>query len=109
MNAVLQNTPFAQLTKVATTRKHKPMHAVDVDMLKLEHDTPLPDSRRILGKYDDLFSKMRFGSCIACEPKEKENIANGLRKYLQRMKKPGKIVSVKNCEDGKSRIWLVKE
>lgn len=107
MNAVLHNTPFAQLAKAS--KKHKPMRAVDVDLLKVEHNTPLPAGRRVYGKYDALFAQLKFGSCIACEPSEKENIANGLRKYLERNKKPGKIVSVKNCDDGKSRVWLVKE
>lgn len=107
MSAVLK--PASPFPAPVRTVRHKPMHAVDVDMLKLEHNTPLPAGRRIVGKYDELFSRMKFGSCIACEQSEKENIANGLRKFLQRNKKPGKVVAVKRCEDGKARVWLVEK
>ncbi len=83
------------------------MNYVDPSMLKLEHNTPLPTARRVFGKYDEIFASMKYGSCIACEYSEFQKIANALRKYLERTKRPGKVVHVSKCEDGKARVWLV--
>lgn len=93
---------FPQVAK----KKKQPMRAIDTELLKVEHFTPIPGARRVNGKYDQLFDSMRFGSCIACEQAEMNSVATGLRKYLLRMDKAGKVVSVKNCDDGKSRVWL---
>lgn len=102
MTAALKSTPFAQLVRKKT------LSHIDASMLSVEHGTPIPEGRRVYGKYDNLFESMKFGSCVACEPKEMNSVANALRKYLQRQKRQGKVVSVSRCEDGKARVWLVK-
>jgi hypothetical protein len=85
------------------------MHSVDVDLLSVEHNTPMPKSHRIFGKYDAMFAKLKYGSCVVCEPDEKENISNGLRKYLIRANRSGVVRAVKRCEDGKARVWLLEK
>ena len=96
-------SPFAQLVRKKTTTH------IDASMLQLEHNTPIPEGRRVYGKYDDLFGAMKFGSCVACEPAEMNCVANALRKFLERMKRDGKVISVSRCDDGKARVWLVKK
>lgn len=104
MTAAAKNvSPFTGLVRKKT------MAHIDTSMLTVEHNTPLPEGRRVLGKYDALFDSMKFGSCVACEPKEMNCVANALRKFLERNKRAGKVVSVSRCEDGKARVWLVKE
>lgn len=98
-------TPFPFQTR----KVHKPMDYIDPELLKVEHNTPLPQARRIYGKYDDLFGRMRYGSCVVCEGEEMNKVANALRKWLEREKQPGKVVSIKRCEDGKARVWLMKQ
>jgi hypothetical protein len=98
-------TPI-QFPQVA--KKHRPMATVDTDMLIVEYNTPIPKERRVFGKYDKIFESLKFGSCVACELSEMNSVCNGLRKYLQRMERPGRVISVKNCQDGKARVWLTK-
>lgn len=94
---------FAQLVRKKTTTH------IDASMLSVEHGTPIPEGRRMVGKYDDLFASMKSGSCVACEPAEMNSVANALRKFLERTKRTGKVVSVKHCEDGKARVWLIQK
>lgn len=101
MTALKTPFSFPQLVK-----KHKPMNNIDTEFLTIEHNTPIPGARRVNGKYDKLFESMRAGSCVVCEQSEMNSVCNGLRKYLSRTEKTGKVVSVKNCADGKSRVWL---
>lgn len=83
---------------------------VDPTMIQVEHNTPIPDDIRVSGKYDDKFSALKPGSCLACERIEVEAIANALRKWMQRNKITGmKILKHSRCEDGKARLWLVKD
>jgi hypothetical protein len=98
-------SPFPKVAKRPRRQK-----IVDTSMLRVEHNTPLPENIRINGKYDALFSNMKPGSCIACERSESECVCNALRKWIQRNKITGmKIIKHSNCEDGKARIWLVKD
>lgn len=91
-------------------RTAKQQRVVDTSMIKVEHNTPIPDNVRINGKYDAMFSSLKPGSCIACERTEAESICNALRKWTQRNKITGmKIIKHSRCDDGKARIWLVKD
>ena len=101
-----QRKPVSPFPPVA--KKQAVMTYIDPDLLTVEHNTPLPAARRVVGKYDAVFSKLRFGSCVACEPDEMNKVANALRKWLEREEKPGKVVSVKRDKDGRARVWLIE-
>lgn len=91
-----------------TVVRNKVTRSVDVDMLSVEHGTPFPKTGRVYGKYDDLFAKLRIGSCVACEPSEKETVSNAMRKWLERNGKKARVVSFKRCDDGKARVWMME-
>ena len=40
---------------------------IDPDLLKIEHNTPIPKGRPAPGKYDELFASLKAGSCVACD------------------------------------------
>jgi hypothetical protein len=91
-------------------RQPKAQKVVDTSMITVEHNTPLPENRRVTGKYDALFSTLKAGSCVACERAESESVCNALRKWLQRNKITGmKIIKHSRCDDGKARVWLMKD
>ncbi len=80
---------------------------IDVSLLKVEHSTPIPARAVVKGKYDELFDKRKFGSCVVCETDEFSKVSNALRKWLQVRGRKGKIKGVSRCEDGHARVWLV--
>ena len=83
---------------------------IDVTMLKVEHDTPLPPSARssLPSKYGPLFDKLKPGSCIVCEFSEREHVKSALHKYIKRHELDCVAKSVGRCADGHARVWLVK-
>ncbi len=92
-------------------KKHKA--PIDPDMLKVEHNVPLPGFRSAQeGKYHALFALMKPGSCIRCEADEINQIANALRKQIELKRYPaiiGCVVrSAARCEDGAARVWALK-
>lgn len=94
---------------VAKRRKE----AIDPEMLKVEHNVPLPGHRSATaGKYHALFALMKAGSCIRCEPEEINQVANALRKQIQLKRYPALIGCVvrtaARCEDGAARVWAIK-
>jgi hypothetical protein len=104
MNAQRTPSPFPTVAK----RNARPAQAIDPDLLSVEHSTPRPTARRVSGKYDAVFAKLRYGSCVACEPSEMNTVANSLRKWMAREGKPGKVVSVTRDKDGRARVWMVE-
>ena len=96
-----------------TVAKVKRKAPLDADMLKVEHNVPLPGGRSAAdGKYHKQFSLMQPGSCIRCEASETNQIANALRKSIERNRYPnlkGCVVrSAARCEDGAARVWAIK-
>lgn len=94
-------TPFTGLVKKTQSQFSDP------EMMKVEHGTPLPKFRMVIGKYDALFSQLKAGSCILCEKDERDRVANAMRKFIKQKDMPNKVVAM-NCEDGHSRVWMVK-
>jgi hypothetical protein len=86
---------------------------LDADLLKVEHNVK-PPSRRLahVGKYHDLFSTMRPGSCVRCESEEVNTIASALRSQIKLGKYPAlkdcKVSAFARCEDGHARVWALK-
>ena len=96
-----------------TVAKVKRKAAIDPDMLKVEHNVPLPGYRSAAeGKYHGQFSLMRPGSCVRCEADEINQIANALRKQIELKRYPAlagcSVRSAARCEDGHARVWALK-
>lgn len=94
-------TPFTGLVKKTESQFSDP------DMMKVEHGTPLPKYRTVVGKYDALFSQLKVGSCVVCEKNERHRVAGALRKFIKHKNLPNKVIAM-NCEDGHARVWMVK-
>lgn len=97
-------SPFPKVPRQKSARQN-----IDVDLLSVEHSTPIPKGAQINGKYDHLFKQLKVGSCVVCEVQERENLRNALDKYIKRTGREDTLAarSVSRCEDGRSRIWLV--
>lgn len=97
-----------QLAK-PTKKKISRAMEIDPDLLKIEHNTPIPKGRPAPGKYDELFASLKAGSCVACEPAERGNVESAIMRWMRRNKITGmKTVKRLHCDDGKARIWIVK-
>jgi len=100
-------SPFPPVARTVKARQD-----IDPDLLKVEHDTPLPRFKsRNTDKYGPVFSKLKPGSCVVCLPDETPRIAQSLRKVLELGKYPvlkdTKVVSRHHCDDGHGRVWLM--
>lgn len=82
-------------------------NTIDPDFLKVEHSTKVEAKRMPVGKYDELFSQLKYGSCVVCESDEVDRIASALRKWLNRHGKHGVAKRNTRCRDGKARIWML--
>lgn len=96
------NRPFG-----AAPMKRQPTRHTDPATIEI-CDDPLPGSRASCGnKYEALFSNMKDGQALKCQPIEVNRIANGLRKWIQDKKIKGAVRSMTDYGDGKGRVWLV--
>ncbi len=92
--------------KACRTRKGE-TH-VDVDLLKIEHGTPLPVAvRQSNSKYDALFEKLKLGDCVVCEFDERGKVTSALIKFISKRGLAFKTKSLGRCEDGHARVWMV--
>lgn len=55
-------------------RKKAVAEPIDVDMLKIERNTPLPQRIQKRRKYDDLFEQLKPGNCVVCERHEADPV-----------------------------------
>lgn len=103
----------AAVAPLFPTVVRRPKPAIDVSMLKVEHNIPLPGNR--LGpdsKFGDLFKQLRPGSSVRCESHEMNTLAQALRKQIATGKFPeikGCVVRSGKCPDGHCRVWAIKE
>jgi hypothetical protein len=92
---------------VKAKRKPNGMNFVDPDTLVICRD-PLPKGRVNLNKYGMVFTKLKDGDCLKCEPEEVGQLANGLRKWLKSVGREGQVRTVKFYPtDNKGRVWLM--
>ena len=87
--------------------------AIDPEMLIVENSFPLPAGRsKSAGKYDAVFSKLKPGGCIKCEPDEAPVVATALINAIKR----DKFKAVSGCRvkffrdrgDGHGGVFAVK-
>lgn len=97
-------SPFPVVSK----KSHAPL---DAGLLTVEHGTPIPTRRYVNGKYDETFDALKHGSCLVCEPKEREAVRNALVKWLARKGRAHlfSVTSVGKCDDKRARVWLIKK
>jgi hypothetical protein len=82
-------------------------NVVDVDALSITSD-PVPVLRvRGVGKYDALFSKMRLGQSVKCQPENAPTIAQALTKWAARHHDGARVRYTKRYADGAGRVWLL--
>lgn len=75
-------------------------------------DDPRPKLRGYASsKYDSLFSQIKPGQCIVCEPENMNATRNALQKWVE-VRYPGKyaVRGLSNYPlDGKARVWLLNK
>lgn len=88
-----------------------PAKPTSTEHLVVEHNTPLPKARLVVGKYDHLFKAMKPGSAIRCEWAEYPHVAQALRQHLKAGKWPAlagcTVKGVRRCPDGHARVWAM--
>ena len=73
-------------------------------------DDPIPNHRASCGnKYESVFSKLKVGQAIKCQPLEVARMSNSLRKWASDNKIKGNVRSMKDYGDGRGRVWLVEK
>lgn len=79
----------------------------DPETLKI-CDDPIPGYRaKPKGKYEEVFSQLKVGQCIKCQPEETGKIAHALRTYIAAREISAAVKSINNYGDGMGRVWLV--
>lgn len=81
---------------------------VPTEKLKISTD-PLPEGKaKITNKYHDVFSKLKHGQCVICEPDDVSRVAKALRGWMEQNEVTGQIRSTRLYErDGKGRVWMM--
>ncbi len=101
-------SPFPQAAK--SVRRKTP---IDPALMAIEHNTPPPDGRCVLGgKYHALFKQLKPGSCVRCEPSELAVVKERLRRALAEnryLALKGCRAQGATCEDGHARVWALKD
>lgn len=95
--------------KSRPAKKRRP--SVRVEDLVLGSD-PLPTVRQnFTYKYDEKFSRMKFGSSLKCPQAYVSSTASALRAYLKRQGKTGVVKSCEQYENDpvNGRIWLLEK
>lgn len=89
--------------------KKKPTKRIDISLLKIGND-PFTGRRNTVGKYDELFNKMKPGQSIECEPNEVNPISHAMRKWLEQTGQLDKYIiriSSHAGRDNRGRVWLL--
>jgi hypothetical protein len=84
MNNVIQTT-FAGKNPFG-----KKSNEVDVKTLRVTNDQPKKRVARFY-KYEAIFKELDIGKSLSCQPKDCDKVAQALRSYVKRLKKPWRI------------------
>lgn len=89
---------------------HKTVKSIDVELITIKND-PFPGQRACPeGKYAELFSKMKPGQCLSCEPDEVQPLGAAMRKWIASQDKADKL-EVRTMSrfpgDSRGRVWLI--
>lgn len=109
-------SPFPKtMKKDAASLKKKPVNAPKVNVANLIiEDRPYDPDWKVKqtgSMYDPIFSQLKVGQCVVCEPDECSAVANGMRSWFRR--KRGINILVKEVRkdplDGKGRVWFYRD
>ena len=91
-------------------QKQKLSTFCDVSKLEITNDAlPIGRMKNTVNKYDELFSSLKVGECIKCQPVEVSKIAHALNTWLARHNKTNAVRSCKHYDtDQLGRIWLLE-
>jgi hypothetical protein len=93
------------------TRGPWPKETFDPSTLKIAND-PLPPTRTPpMSKYEEVFSKLKPGQCLICEPDHASRIRAALDKWLKNRMKTGFQTKAHSHypTDRKGRVWLLNK
>lgn len=82
---------------------------IDPDKLEICDDAPLPSRARPGRKYGPVFSKLKPGQCIKCEPNQAPTLATALKKWITDKKLPCIVRATSRYSDGKGRVWMLAD
>ncbi|MGL4680034.1 MAG: hypothetical protein ACRCWC_11715 [Plesiomonas shigelloides] len=102
-------TKFAGKTNPFTGESTvKKLKHVQVESLVITDD-PIQDTRAAVSeKYGEIFSKMKVGQSIKCQPDEAGKIGHALNTWLKRHGIKGMAKTCSRYEaDGLGRVWLI--
>ena len=64
----MAQTTFAGKKNPFTGQPLKPVRRIDADALKISADPVVEGRARVVSKFDALFSQLKPGQCLICEP-----------------------------------------
>ena len=103
----MAQTTFAGKKNPFTGQPLKPVRYIDPSALKISADPVVDGRARIVSKFDALFSQLKPGQCLICEPEQAPKLNAALRKWLDN--KGLTAVKTKAMTryptDGKGRVW----
>ena len=83
---------------------------VDPSLIVIDNTAPIPAKRRTLGKYDAIFSKLKFDENMVVPIEIAPQVSQALRSYLRKTNKKGKVRTFSYQPTTKTaRIFLTKE
>ena len=82
---------------------------IDPDKLEICNDAPLDGRARPEWKYGPVFSRLKPGQCIKCEPNQAPTLATALKKWVVDKKLPCVVRATSRYTDGKGRVWLLAD
>lgn len=106
------HNPFSTAKTTTRTKavRRSPIH---IDDLEVTND-PIPKKRSLgPGRYDELFSSLKPGQCIKCEPEHTGAVSNALRNWISKRRKKGLAVTAVShypgCKEKLGRVWLIEK
>lgn len=79
---------------------------IDPEKLTISND-PMPAHRASPNKYGEIFSRLKPGQCIVCEPPHAAKLATALKKHVAQSGQNHMVRSTSRFDDGRGRVWLI--
>jgi hypothetical protein len=92
---------------MSTTKSRKKNEEIDISKIEVGYDPVILRSSHT-SKYDDIFRNLQFNQSMKIESEKADKLAQALRSWLRKNKRPGRVKSTNHYErDGQGRVWLV--
>ncbi len=80
---------------------------VDITTLRVTSDKPKKRTARFY-KYDPIFKDLDIGKSVSCQPEDCDKVAQALRSYIQRNKKPWHVKGQMYYTKTTSRVFVLE-